>query len=120
MLTPVDASHDLTHQVPVGQRVVAVRDSGLPERGLDLQRVDHRLPRQRLLAGELRVERRQPGLVAQHPAHGMWSLPAWPNSGQYATTGASMSSWPRCISRYAHAAAAPLVDEKTTCSVSPS
>ena len=51
---------------------------------------------------------------------GMCSLPAWPNSGQYATTGASTSSRPRCASRCAHAAVAPLVEENTTCSVSPS
>ena len=48
----------------------------------------------------------------------MSPLPAWANSGQYVATGASKSSRPRWASRWAHAAVAPFVDEKTNCSVS--
>ena len=49
-LRPSIAAHDLTDEVAVGEGVVAVRDAGLPVGLLHLERVDHRLPRQRLLA----------------------------------------------------------------------
>ena len=45
----------------------------------------------------------------------MSALPAALNSGQYSATGASMSSSPRCASRLAQAAVAPLVVENTSC-----
>jgi hypothetical protein len=49
---------------------------------------------------------------------GMSALPACANSGQYCATGASTSSSPRSASRFAHAAVAPLVVEKTSCNES--
>jgi hypothetical protein len=49
--------------------VVAVRDAGLPEGLLHLERADHRLPRERLFPGQPGVDRREPGLVAEQPTH---------------------------------------------------
>src|SRR6266545_2833996 len=43
----------------------------------------------------------------------MPSLPFLANSGQYAATGALISSWPRAASRCAHSATAPLVADHT-------
>ncbi len=43
----------------------------------------------------------------------MAPFPAWANSGQYVATGSSKSSNPRWAKRWAHAAVAPFVDEKT-------
>ena len=53
----VDPPHDLADEMPVGERVVTVRHARLPVGRLHLERVDHRLPRQRLLAGQLGVDR---------------------------------------------------------------
>jgi hypothetical protein len=65
----VDAPHDLTDEVPVGHRVVAVRDAGLPQRQLHLERADDRVPRQCLGARELGVDGGQPRLVGEQPLH---------------------------------------------------
>src|SRR5947209_4582071 len=46
------------------------------------------------------------------------SLPLAPNAGQYEATGSSRARTPRSSSRLAHAAVAPLVDEKTGTTVS--
>ncbi len=78
----VDPAHDLAHEVPVGERVVAVRDAGLPVGRLHLERVDHRLPRQRLLAVSLASTVGNPAWWLSSQRTGMCSLPAWPNSGQ--------------------------------------
>jgi hypothetical protein len=43
----------------------------------------------------------------------MTSLPCLPNSGQYVTTGALMSSWPREARMCAHSEVAPLVADQT-------
>ena len=48
--------------------MVAVRGAGLPVGLLHLERVDHRLPRQRLLARQLGVDRGQSRLVTEQPA----------------------------------------------------
>ena len=65
----VDASHHLPEQVAVGDRVVAVRGPGVPQRLLLLERPDHGVPCEHVGRRELGVERRQSCLVAQQVAH---------------------------------------------------
>ncbi len=66
----IDPAHHLADQVAVGERVVAVGDTGLPVGRLHLERVDHRLPRHHLVARQLGVDGGETGLVAEQPAHG--------------------------------------------------
>ena len=65
-----DAADDLAHQPAEGGGVVAVTGAGDPVGVLVLQRLDHRLPRQRLLRREHAVDPGEAGLVREQMADG--------------------------------------------------
>ena len=65
----VDAPHELTLEVPLGDRVVPDRGPGLPPRRLLGQVRADLVPLVQVRRRERRVETRQPGAVTHHVAH---------------------------------------------------
>ena len=70
-----DPAHDLADQVAVGDGVVAVGGSGLPEGLLGGERFGHRVPGPHLFPGQRGVQRRQAGLVGEQEANRQLFLP---------------------------------------------
>jgi len=67
---PGDPADDFAGEPAERERVIEEPGARLPSRCLGRERVDHRRPREHLLEAELRLDRRQPGAVAQRGPDG--------------------------------------------------
>ena len=98
---------------PERHRVVGEGGTRFPKRFLIPEEANHRVPIQES-SGRLQfVQCGQSRKMREQVANGSLSLPAAANSGQYRATGASRSSSPRSMSRFATSAVIPLVADIT-------